>query len=624
VDTLWWNASWTSRYRIDVRERGGATRRGFPVLARIPSTAVNGQGRDVRVIDDTGNEIISQTKANSSPTTLVSDGKYTEVFFLADLGANAVRTYYIYAGNPSAPLKTYADLSGLIYTESKNQIAQERKIVVRDNFNLQTAPSLGVTQTNQVWQVLAGSFGIQNNGVQGAGGETDSVAVVDSRLPDASVIATLGALSPSSRVIFRADNTGTNYLFVEANTTAGTVRLAKCVNSVITTLASADYAWKGTEEIRVDFHFSFIKVFVDGVQVLDIVCDIHNRGGYGTIENALGRNDTALTLQTGAEFPDAAPFRALIDQEEIEITAGAGTNDWTITRGVNGIRQEHPAQSVVRGLKFAAHGVGFGANNTVGKFVNFSVYQHQYGGDPVYTFRTCEYTFVHDTGVGAIVSSIIPNGFGDLCGKQISGSVNTIGTMGVTILHPNGDHDEHDFPPHAWFQNVTNPGGVSVKLLEKGPSRIIYEITSRYHHWGADTADFGPAFMSRNERICRWTFYERGPLADCLIRLGYEGTPSVFRPEHIVRDDLFDTWIFGAQDGISVQSGAFPAEADYGLTMLSSGWLGVRSTEQGLAILMVDRTRKVTPKIHFITLTGALAGEWGHWRILSWYDEAVN
>ena len=45
---------------------------------------------------------------------------------------------------------------------------------------------------------------------------------------------------------------------------------------------------------------------------------------------------TTMTVASGASFPSTNGFRVKVDYEIVRVTAGAGGNTWTITRGVDG------------------------------------------------------------------------------------------------------------------------------------------------------------------------------------------------------------------------------------------------------------------------------------------------
>ncbi len=55
-----------------------------------------------------------------------------------------------------------------------------------------------------------------------------------------------------------------------------------------------------------------------------------------TLSAALAAADTTLTVAAATNFPTTAPFTIRIDNEQLTVTAGAGTVTWTVTRGVNG------------------------------------------------------------------------------------------------------------------------------------------------------------------------------------------------------------------------------------------------------------------------------------------------
>src|ERR1700728_187381 len=55
-----------------------------------------------------------------------------------------------------------------------------------------------------------------------------------------------------------------------------------------------------------------------------------------TLNGAITSGQTPLTVASAAGFPATAPFRILIDNELMIVTAGAGTTTWTVTRGAEG------------------------------------------------------------------------------------------------------------------------------------------------------------------------------------------------------------------------------------------------------------------------------------------------
>jgi YD repeat-containing protein len=58
--------------------------------------------------------------------------------------------------------------------------------------------------------------------------------------------------------------------------------------------------------------------------------------GRTTLSTAIGNADTTLTVASAIGFPTSGPFNIQIDSEIMTVTAGAGTNTWTVTRGAGG------------------------------------------------------------------------------------------------------------------------------------------------------------------------------------------------------------------------------------------------------------------------------------------------
>jgi hypothetical protein len=71
-----------------------------------------------------------------------------------------------------------------------------------------------------------------------------------------------------------------------------------------------------------------------------------------TLSAAVGPNDTSLTVAGATGFPTTAPFNIQIDNEQMTVTAGAGTTTWTVARGIGatpgwaGSRPEERRQAV--------------------------------------------------------------------------------------------------------------------------------------------------------------------------------------------------------------------------------------------------------------------------------------
>jgi Tfp pilus assembly protein PilV len=47
-------------------------------------------------------------------------------------------------------------------------------------------------------------------------------------------------------------------------------------------------------------------------------------------------NETTMQVASGAAFPSTNGFRVKVDYEVVRVTAGAGTSNWTVTRGIDG------------------------------------------------------------------------------------------------------------------------------------------------------------------------------------------------------------------------------------------------------------------------------------------------
>lgn len=54
-----------------------------------------------------------------------------------------------------------------------------------------------------------------------------------------------------------------------------------------------------------------------------------------TLSAAATSGATSITVSSFASFPATAPFSIQVDDEQMTVTAGAGTATWTVTRGVN-------------------------------------------------------------------------------------------------------------------------------------------------------------------------------------------------------------------------------------------------------------------------------------------------
>lgn len=59
-------------------------------------------------------------------------------------------------------------------------------------------------------------------------------------------------------------------------------------------------------------------------------------GATTTLSASMTASQTTMTVASGAGFPATNGFRVKIDYEIVRVTGGAGSNTWTITRGIDG------------------------------------------------------------------------------------------------------------------------------------------------------------------------------------------------------------------------------------------------------------------------------------------------
>ncbi|MGH3009787.1 MAG: hypothetical protein ACRDLM_10345 [Gaiellaceae bacterium] len=58
--------------------------------------------------------------------------------------------------------------------------------------------------------------------------------------------------------------------------------------------------------------------------------------GVTTLNGAISAAVTSITVSANTTFPGSGNYTIIVDNEEMTVTAGQGTNSWTVTRGVNG------------------------------------------------------------------------------------------------------------------------------------------------------------------------------------------------------------------------------------------------------------------------------------------------
>jgi hypothetical protein len=58
--------------------------------------------------------------------------------------------------------------------------------------------------------------------------------------------------------------------------------------------------------------------------------------GTTTLNGAISSSVTSITVTANTTFPASGSYTIIVDNEEMTVTAGQGTNSWTVTRGANG------------------------------------------------------------------------------------------------------------------------------------------------------------------------------------------------------------------------------------------------------------------------------------------------
>jgi hypothetical protein len=58
--------------------------------------------------------------------------------------------------------------------------------------------------------------------------------------------------------------------------------------------------------------------------------------GATTLNGAISSSVTSIVVAANTTFPGTGSYTIIVDNEEMTVTAGQGTNTWTVTRGVNG------------------------------------------------------------------------------------------------------------------------------------------------------------------------------------------------------------------------------------------------------------------------------------------------
>lgn len=84
-----------------------------------------------------------------------------------------------------------------------------------------------------------------------------------------------------------------------------------------------------------------------------------------TLNGAITSSATSLTVASYSAFPASGTFSIEVDDEQMTVTAGAGTATWTVTRGVNGTTAASHASGAPVTLGALLETVGSATANTV-------------------------------------------------------------------------------------------------------------------------------------------------------------------------------------------------------------------------------------------------------------------
>jgi len=83
------------------------------------------------------------------------------------------------------------------------------RVIVSDSFNrANSALSLGVADTGQAWQAIAGTLGVNGNAAYNASGTNDAIAVVDAGVANCDMQVTLAALGGDLGLYARVTDAG--------------------------------------------------------------------------------------------------------------------------------------------------------------------------------------------------------------------------------------------------------------------------------------------------------------------------------------------------------------------------------------------------------------------------------
>lgn len=86
--------------------------------------------------------------------------------------------------------------------------------------------------------------------------------------------------------------------------------------------------------------------------------------GVTTLNGAITAAATSITVTANSTFPASGNYTIIVDNEEMTVTAGQGTNTWTVTRGVNGtqLTSHSDSANVYQASLTVASATGFPAS----------------------------------------------------------------------------------------------------------------------------------------------------------------------------------------------------------------------------------------------------------------------
>lgn len=188
----------------------------------------------------------------------------------------------------------------------------------------------------------AGSFSFATPGAT-AWGDLAFFALCDAGLTtmSATLAAAATALSVASAAQFPASG---NYYIIVRDTTSGNEEIMLVTAGQGTTSWTVTRGQLGTSAIGT--------TIASGSVVSGLLLYTGPVSTNTTLGGAITSGATSLTVASATGFPSSGSYNIVIDQEELTVTAGAGTTTWTVTRGINGTTAAaHSAGAVVAAVK---------------------------------------------------------------------------------------------------------------------------------------------------------------------------------------------------------------------------------------------------------------------------------